>query len=385
MRAVAAALLLVAPVSIQAQAPSVRDSAGIRILDYRGITPARSIVVSSAPVATVGTDGSGPAELLNGVVGAARLSSGRLVIAQSAIAGQRCGATGCTLKGSLLAAIYDSTGRTQSIFGRMGSGPGELSQEIVGLRVLSGDTIVLADQRAGIILYDRAGKYISQLRLTDAALRGSPMLIGFAPGGDLVGLMRVGPYTGGSMSKVPEGLVSFRDTLVIKRFDRSGIAGSTVATLPGDSISFTHTFTKTSDGVRHGMRSSPGRSLMPALCWNSSICKGTGNGNDVAVYSGGRLTQILRLPPPAAAELAKAPVSIVEGPRDELWVRATSDGVSRWWVLAQDGRVVATADLGKTRLLQVGGDFVVVLRTDADGVEVVEVRRTTAVLNSRAP
>ena len=374
MRGVAALSLL--SVSLQAQVPAVRDSAGIRILDYRGVSPTRQIVLS-APIATIGEDGSGPADLLDGVVGAARLSDGRLVVAQSKISGQRCGQSGCTLNGSLLAAIYDSTGKTLSVFGRIGGGPGELSQGIIGLRVISGDTIVLADQRGGMFFYDRTGKPVSQFDLTDPALRGRPMMIGVEAGGDIVGLMRAGRYNGALMSTIPEGEVAYRDTLVIKQFDRNGLAGRTIAVMPGDSVSFTHTITRTTDGVRYGMRSFPSRSLLPSPCWTSSICKGTGNGNDVAVYSGGRLAQILRFDPPTDAEWKKAGIRVVQGAADQLWISVTSHGVSRYWVLARDGRVVGVSDLGKMGLFQAGPDFVVVMRTDTDGVQFVEVRRTS--------
>jgi hypothetical protein len=378
MRGAAALLLLTASVSVPAQAPVMRDSAGIRILDYRGVTPSRQVVVSTEALATIGAQGTGQAELLDGVVGAARLSDGRIVVAQSKVTGQRCGGSGCALNGSLLAAIYDSSGKVQSIFGRMGRGPGELSQGILALRVIDGDTIVLADQRGGIIIYDGAGKYVSQFQLTDAEMRGPPMMIGIAPDGDIVGMMSVGRYNGVPARTLPEGLVAYRDTLGIKQFDRSGIARRTVAVIAGDSASFTHTVTKMADGgVRYGMTSTPRRSLLPSLCWSSSICKGTGEGNDVVVYSGGRATQILRFPPPSVAESREASIRMVPGTGDDLWVSVKSNGVSRWWIIAKDGRVAATSDLGKAGLLQVGRDFVVVLRTDTDGVQFVEVRRTS--------
>jgi hypothetical protein len=371
-----AALLLTAAFSLHAQAPAVRDSAGIRIFDYREITPARRIVVSPTPITSVGDQGTSPADLLDGIINAARLSDGRLLVAQSKIMGQSCGSGGCSINGSLLAAIYDPTGKVQSIFARMGRGPGELSQSIVGLYVLKADTIVLADSRGGIILYDRAGKYISQFQLEDPMLRGTPMMIGLASNDNLVAIKSMGRYNGVSAANIPEGLVAYRDTLAIKEFTRSGSAASTIAVIPGDSVSFTHTITATNGGgTRYSTSSRPRRGLRPSLCWTSSICKGTGNGNDVGVYSGGRLTQILRFPPPTAVELNGAAIQLVQGPRDELWIGTTSDSVSRWWVVASDGRLIGTSDLGKASLFQVGIDFVVVLRTDADGVQFVEVRR----------
>lgn len=370
-------LAIVIPVvSSSAQRPTTTDSAGIRILDYRAMTAARRIV-SGEPVASVGAQGTGPAELLDGVIGAARLSDGRLVIAQSKVMGRQCGAGGCTLRGGLLAAIYDSTGKPQSIFGRMGQGPGELSQAIVALHVIDGDTIVLAEQRGRMIFYDRSGRYLSAFKPVDPNLRGSPMPIGFASNGDMVGVMHVNAYNGVAASTIPEGNVTYHDTLVIEQFDRAGLPTRTIARMFGDSVSFTHTITKTSDGVRYTVQSPPKRGLLPSLCWTTSICKGTGNENDVGVYVGGRLTQILRFPPPAAAERSSAHLPIVQGPRGELWIHTTSNGVSRWWIVAQDGRLVATCELGKARLFQVGPDFVVLVRTDVDGVEVVEVRRTT--------
>lgn len=113
---------------------SVRDSAGIRIVELSGL-PASPIgwVVAASPAVVFGGDTDDERAQLVRVAGAARRSDGRIVVADG---------------GGPALLLFDADGTPAGAFGRSGGGPGEfLTPMLVGL--LPGDSALVHDQRQG--------------------------------------------------------------------------------------------------------------------------------------------------------------------------------------------------------------------------------------------
>jgi hypothetical protein len=130
-RVFAACLLCLTACSSDARttAVSVRDSAGITIVDNDLERLSAVCAVDSTPTLSIGID-SGAAEYeLNRVFGAARLSDGRIVLVNG---------------GSSEIRFYDQRGLFLARGGRGGNGPGEFRNAFY-LSVLPGDTVWVGD------------------------------------------------------------------------------------------------------------------------------------------------------------------------------------------------------------------------------------------------
>ena len=123
------------PARLHAQ--QVRDSAGARIIRYDArARPAAKWTVEPKPLLRIGgADGEGPEELA-GVLGVARLTDGRVVIADG---------------GSTELRVFSPTGEFVRAIGRKGLGPGEFDG--IHFMIRSADTLVVHDRQSRLQIY----------------------------------------------------------------------------------------------------------------------------------------------------------------------------------------------------------------------------------------
>lgn len=137
--AVILASFILAPNDAAAQ--QVRDSAGARLIRYDArAQPRAKWTVEPRPLVRIGgADGEGPTELAQ-VLGVARISDGRIVIADG---------------GSTELRVFSSTGEFIRAIGRAGRGPGEFDGILFMLR--SADSLVVHDRSSRLQVYGADG------------------------------------------------------------------------------------------------------------------------------------------------------------------------------------------------------------------------------------
>ena len=140
-------LLAVTPRLTAAQ--TTRDSAGIRIVENgRPVWSAQDAPRLATSVTLVIGDRPEPDYLLSRVAGAARLSDGRIVVADGA---------------SLQLRFFDSGGEFINSVGGRGDGPGEFRQ-LHALGMLAGDTIFALSLLPGTVtFFDGSGEYLRRV------------------------------------------------------------------------------------------------------------------------------------------------------------------------------------------------------------------------------
>jgi hypothetical protein len=142
--------LLLCAVPALAQQPTLRDSAGVRIVTSS--TPAlsgvRAMRIEPAPRVVIPEDDSEMA-LFSRIAGVGRLSDGRTVVADGASNQLR---------------FFDRQGRFVSVAAGKGGGPGETT-EMTSLAVGPGDTLTLIAQAFRVAYYDGQGKYLHDVNL----------------------------------------------------------------------------------------------------------------------------------------------------------------------------------------------------------------------------
>ncbi len=136
------------PAPESAAAPTVRDSAGIRIVENtRPLWPAADAPrLSVSPALVIGDRPDSNYELSR-VAGAARLSDGRIVIADG---------------GSLQLRFFDSAGEFINFVGGRGDGPGEFRQ-LGALATLAGDTIVALSMPWTATFFNAHGEFLRRV------------------------------------------------------------------------------------------------------------------------------------------------------------------------------------------------------------------------------
>lgn len=184
----------------RARAMTRRDSAGIEIVQVVPEGPRTRIVLSDPPRMEVGGWSGDPETELYDVTGAARLTNGRVVIAN---AGTR------ELK------LFGPNGRLLETVGREGEGPGEF-QGIDWITLHSTDSIIAYDRRQ-----NRIQVFDADLELGRMVVLQTPHDLGFA------GLAAVGAFRDGTLlARGPE---------LVQRYPREPLFG--------------HLFLFTPDGV----------------------------------------------------------------------------------------------------------------------------------------
>lgn len=140
--------VLLAVASQPAAAQATRDSAGIRIVENdRPAWSATEVPVLAATPTLVIGDRPEPDYVLSRVAGAARLSDGRIVVADG---------------GSLQLRFFDSAGVFISSVGGRGEGPGEFEQ-LADLWIVAGDTIVALSMPATATFFDPRGGFLRRV------------------------------------------------------------------------------------------------------------------------------------------------------------------------------------------------------------------------------
>lgn len=110
---------------------SVRDSAGVRIVENAPDESADSCRIPADPPLEIGARTGAPSEQLHRVMDAARLSDGRIAVVN---------------QGSDEIRLYDSSGQFLHGFGREGQGPGEF-RDVFQIWREAGDTLLVGDYR----------------------------------------------------------------------------------------------------------------------------------------------------------------------------------------------------------------------------------------------
>lgn len=126
---------------------SLRDSAGIAIAENRGEIPAGEggWSIGTEPVLQIGSMEGDDAYLFFRIWGAARLSDGRIAVANNAAPDIR---------------VFDADGRHLRTFGQRGEGPEDFNSPVL-VGTLLGDTLVVVDRRLRRVnLYDPSEGFI---------------------------------------------------------------------------------------------------------------------------------------------------------------------------------------------------------------------------------
>jgi hypothetical protein len=153
-------------------AQSTRDSAGVRIVQNTQplLTGEKAWRAEPRPLVDIGAMGGDSLYELNLVMGVAKLSDGRIAVAN---------------QGSNTIRFFDARGRFVGHAGRKGQGPGEF-QQILGMWRLSGDTLAVGDL-GEVEYFTAAGKHVRR-----GASRGTGDTYiypgAFFPSGDYLGL-----------------------------------------------------------------------------------------------------------------------------------------------------------------------------------------------------
>jgi hypothetical protein len=130
---------------------TVRDSAGITIVDNDLSQPLSACAVDSIPSVVIGSADGGADYELHRVFGATRLSDGRIVLVN---------------QGTQQIRYYDSAGRFLRSAGRAGEGPGEF-RDAFYLWALPGDTLWVGDYRPWqFLVFTPEGEWTRTVRPT---------------------------------------------------------------------------------------------------------------------------------------------------------------------------------------------------------------------------
>ncbi len=186
-------------------APATRDSAGVRIVENMvgAWSAADAWRVGTSPRVDIGGVEGDPTQQLFGVGDAARISGGRIVIANF---------------GSQELLFYDSAGNHLLTAGGRGGGPGEFQ----GMSWIepAGDSLLVADRRPGTLsVFDPEGGFVRSERY-DATPTGR-----FADGSLLATQTNF-------LEDLQDGL--FRPPSTLLRFGRDGEAVDTLGSVPGN-------------------------------------------------------------------------------------------------------------------------------------------------------
>jgi hypothetical protein len=382
------------------EAVRVRDSAGVQIVenDSPRWTDKGRLKLSDTPALVLGNDRD-EQYLFSRVVGAARLSDESIVVANG---------------GSAELRFFDSTGKFIRAVGRRGRGPGELV-DLIKLYHLEGDTL-LAGGGGGFGSYFTAdGEFVTSLAHATLAERlgsDNPMIVGVFGDGTFLAAFDDGPPSN-------KGQRSTLDSIGLARVDR----GLTKATSLGkhpymylystpNGLS-TATFGAEASWAANGDRFYTGLGEAYAINvfrndgtleriirrrWTPRRIGQADKDAFVAEWSkrwvrstGAAAEEQIKVARQSAfAEVAPAFVRLVADRADNLWVReghiedAPSDGLmyglpivpSVWSVFDRDGVWLSDVTMpAGFRPLEIGGDYVLGLYRDDDGIETVRLYR----------
>jgi hypothetical protein len=347
--------------------------------------------VSEDPTVELGVVEGDPSQQFNRVAGAARLSDGRVVVADG---------------GSKELRFFDPSGNHLHTVGGQGEGPGEFAY-LAALDRLPGDTIVASDWPIGTLSwFDSDGRYLDKSRLGPYR----PGLTGrVLPDGSLL----VDVYERGSYGNELEWWAAtgqtdtFRPAGMLVRVSRSGDRVDTLRGIVGEE------WFKIGK-VRQGLVMRPlpfARNTFVTWSENYIYVGETGQRQIEVLTLEGSLERLIRWkshPSPVTRAdrgsvretifgsmrrtsqkpdferwLAAVPFPTIKTAfRDldadaagRIWVQnwmETEGGRDRWIVFEADGVLLAEVDVPQgLQLLEIGEDYVLALRTDALDLEYV--------------
>ena len=367
---------LTGPCVALAQGLTIRDSAGIRIVE--NVAPMWNANdawrLETRPVVDIGAEEGDPDYELYQVVGALRLNNGCIVIANAGTSQLR---------------FYDAAGRYVRAAGGKGGGPGEFLW-IRWLGRTVGDTLLVYDGQNAlrISVFDSSGELVRTLRLQPVEGRKPAHPIGaFADGSLLIG-------TSYPTTRQPKP-TPVRFPVRFFRYISSGRVADTVLTLHSEEL-FLQSVPAQVGGLAY-WNLAFGRRMSVRLA-RERVYTGDGTTYEVRVYSSKgvleRLIRVLqpRLPVEAKdieqyklrqLENARGPfASLAErllnempfpdsmpafaglevDPVGNLWVeeyRRPGDDLPRWTIFDPTGTMLGTIALPERfALFQVGSDFV---------------------------
>jgi hypothetical protein len=202
-------------------ATSTRDSAGIRIVENRGQAWANGVgwKVVDSPLVDIGGKSGEAAYDLDQVTGPARLSDGRLALANG---------------GTREVRLYDGAGRHLHTSGRKGSGPGEF-QAFGGLWAGPGDSVLVSDLLARrMTVLDRDGNVGRSFAL------GGQAGLAMGAGGSVSLAMPAGWFGDGSVLGLAQVFQvndprsgPHRDSITVIRYGADGAVRDTLGRWPG--------------------------------------------------------------------------------------------------------------------------------------------------------
>lgn len=370
---------------------AVRDSAGIQIVENRGVIPSSGWTVDERPALEIGAQG--PGTELYQVMSAYRARDGRIVVANTGTSHLR---------------VYSPDGGLIRNTGGRGSGPGEFGS-LFWVGPLAGDSIGAWDAALGRLTVLSPAGDVVRVVTPRVPLGMFPQALGVLPDGRVILASGAGPMTAPS----PEPRVH-RDTAAYVLLARTGEVQDTVGRFPGTEI-----LTMAPAGGGFLMRPLPfGRQTVLAVR-DGRIVIGKGGEDGVAEYEpGGRLRGLLRIaaePVPVTPDdieayrnslitfgaegdaafqrqqdelLRKAPyprtmppyTALQADPGGNLWMeqprRPGNDSDAVWTVVAPDGRVRGSVRVPRgLNVKQIGDDWILGVALDADNVEHIRLHR----------
>lgn len=201
-----------------AAGPTVRDSAGIRIVqnDAPAWKDGEGWSVADEAVLDIGVVDGEAAYQLDGVRGVARLSDGRIVVADG---------------GSLQVRFFSAEGRHLTSTGRQGGGPGEF-ERIGWLGVAAGDSVLVWDPEAARLTVLGPDGRLARV-VSPGGLRASPQVAAAMGDGSLL----VSPgFDPTEILNQPQG--EYSETAVWMRLPLAGGAPREVSRRPGQERFF---------------------------------------------------------------------------------------------------------------------------------------------------
>jgi hypothetical protein len=239
---------------------TVHDSAGVQIVENTAAAwPAGAgWTLSPAPTVSIGVVEGNAHYQLDRVVGAMRMSDGRIVVADGGANDLR---------------FYDTTGKYLSTSGRKGGGPGEF-EGLIWIARIPGDSILTFDwNNRRLSVFDAAGHFVRSPVRSQQLAGLFPSIIGRFADGSLA--LRLGHAFGPGQEK--GGTVSY--PLPILHLDVSGTHVDTIGQFPG-SYAYVELFD-------HGLtvRTLPfGRSPVMAV-YGSTLYYGSSDHYEIGAYT----------------------------------------------------------------------------------------------------
>ncbi len=354
-----------------------RDSAGVTIIEHTAASWAGGPRwnVPEAPTVQIGVESGPPEYLFSGVVGAVRLSDGRIAVANGSSGEIR---------------VYDGTGRFATRVGGRGDGPGEF-RRLAWLAAGPGDSLLAYDAEGRRFAVFTPGGAFQRSVPVAAQSTGSPELAGMFADGSVVAAERAAAASAGpGLSSVP---------LLYLRYDRSGTLLDTLTTVPGPE-QFTHLaqgamsvttppfarFPVAAARGEHAFVSANDRFQVDVLAPDGHLRALIRREGVPTPVTGAHLEEVIAAVPNENARRAYR-ATLAEMPRNRtmpafsdfvadgsgnLWVRefGRRDELSTWHIVSPRPVAPASIELPSTfRPTDIGEDYVLGVWTDYQGVE----------------